>query len=286
MVSTTIIGDGRVGRALTIALAPTQFDVVSLVSRHADSSCAAGIEPEPIEKALKRGSELVIISTQDSEISDSVADVIRLGGSFKVALHTSGALSSEVLSPLRHSGCSVGSVHPLVSISEREAGAKMLSGSNFCVEGDDAAVAVANSLVMALKGRSFTVETDKKPLYHASAVLTSGAVVSLLDVAAGLLVRCGLASDEALSILLPLLDSTVANLKGSTPEAALTGPYVRADVETIVRDLRALSEFGRPIDREIFVALGKISLEIAERGGERPGRNEIAEILDIAEQPR
>ena len=41
-------------------------------------------------------------------------------------------------------------------------------------------------------GRSFTVETKKKALYHAAAVLTSGHTVALFDLAARLLVRCGL----------------------------------------------------------------------------------------------
>jgi predicted short-subunit dehydrogenase-like oxidoreductase (DUF2520 family) len=53
----------------------------------------------------------------------------------------------------------------------------------FCVEGDARAVRIARMLVAQLGGRSFTVTSESKPLYHASAVRASGHVVALFDLA-------------------------------------------------------------------------------------------------------
>src|SRR5437868_10489920 len=43
----------------------------------------------------------------------------------RIALHTSGALSSDALAPLSAAGFAVGSLHPLVSVSDARAGERV-----------------------------------------------------------------------------------------------------------------------------------------------------------------
>ena len=51
---------------------------------------------------------------------------------------------------------------------------------------------IAEKLVTDLGGKSFSIETKYKTLYHASAVTACGHLVALLDVAFEMLSKCGL----------------------------------------------------------------------------------------------
>ena len=98
-------------------------------------------------------------------------------------MHTSGALASDVLEPLRNAGFAAGSLHPLVSISESRSGAELLTGAFFSVEGDPAAVRVGRSIVSDLGGESFKIDSRHKALYHAAAVTASPNTTALFDIA-------------------------------------------------------------------------------------------------------
>jgi predicted short-subunit dehydrogenase-like oxidoreductase (DUF2520 family) len=170
-------------------------------------------------------------------------------------------LSSAVLAPLRNQNWSTGSLHPLSSISEPKAGAQLLRGAFWCVEGDKRAVHLGKTIVRDLEGKSFSITSDKKPLYHASAVMASGNVTALFEVALELLGDCGLSRAESRSALLPLLASAVRNLEKLDPSRALTGTFARGDLETVKRHLEALKNNQSAL--EIYRLLGLKSLDLA-----------------------
>jgi predicted short-subunit dehydrogenase-like oxidoreductase (DUF2520 family) len=170
-------------------------------------------------------------------------------------------LSSEVLSPLRAKGWSTGSVHPLISVSDAK---DSIEGAFWSVEGDARAVRVAKALVRDLGGTSFSIRTADKPLYHAAAVMTSGNVTALFDVALEMLVACGLTRKTARRILQPLLVSTVHNLETKDPSAALTGTFSRGDVETVKRHLAALKQHKLAEALQLYALLGKRSLKLTK----------------------
>ena len=267
----TIIGAGRLGTALAIALAAKRYPIRSLVARRRDSARRAAdlLDISTRVSALKElghrpAPELLLIATPDDQIPRVAAALANVDWETKgtpTALHTSGALSAEQLAPLAEKGWSTGSVHPLVSVSEPKAGARLLRGAFWCVEGDRRAVRVARALVRDLDGKSFSIASENKPLYHAAAVMASGNVTALFDVASKMLVQCGLTAKEARQVLLPLLSSAVNNLAHLDPARALTGTYARGDVETVKRHLAALE--GNEPTLEIYRLLGRWSLALA-----------------------
>ena len=110
--------------------------------------------------------DLILITTPDDAIESVVRKLSASGAEGtgrRVILHTSGALSSEVLAPLVKLGFHTGSLHPLVSVSEPKAGAKALRGAFFCVEGDAVATRLSRRIVSDLGGTSFTIEARYKP---------------------------------------------------------------------------------------------------------------------------
>ncbi|MBK8302536.1 MAG: DUF2520 domain-containing protein [Chloracidobacterium sp.] len=258
MISVSIIGVGRVGGALALALPKDKYSVDNLIGRS-----------ETVGEIL---TDVVFITTQDSEI---VAVAESLMGKLKpgtIVFHTSGSNPSSILDALKDSGCKTGSIHPLVSVSSPELGPERFRGAYFCVEGDDDAVTHGKEIVADLGGKPFTIDTKFKTLYHASAVTACGHLVALFDAAVEMMTKVGLSDADAKEILLPLVTSTVQNLGEQTTAAALTGTFARADIETFTRHLGALNQYVSDDLLEIYLLLGERSLELAAKQGVSPER--------------
>ena len=297
-----IVGAGRLGTALALALTSRGYEVTAMVARSpAHARRAAALAGTPHVLALGSAqlerlppARLLFITTPDDAIAETAA---RLAATFtptkargRVVLHTSGALSSDVLGPLRERGFHTGSMHPLASVSDPLSGAERLGGGAFfCVEGDRAAAAAARRVVRDLGGQSFSVRARDKALYHAAALMTAGHTVALFDAALGVLKDCGLAEGRAREVLVSLLRGTVENLSAHTPARALTGSFARADVETVRKHLAALhtAHYRGSGVEAIYMLLGGYSLRLAERGGADPSALlKIKDALfDAAAQP-
>jgi len=231
--SLTIIGAGRLGTALAIALSNIGYPIHTLVSRRRSRlKRVARLLDEKVTavvlQELRNVGQVVLITTPDDQLSSVTTHLCTLNVNqhpTPIALHTSGALSSKILLPLADRGWSVGSIHPLVSVSDPESGAKSLVSAFWCLEGDRKAVQQSRRIVADLRGHSFAIRSGAKPLYHAAAVMASGNVVALFDTALDMLGRSGLKRERAHEILIPLLQSTMANLITSSPARSLTGTF-------------------------------------------------------------
>lgn len=283
----SIVGAGRLGGALAIALARKGYKIEFLAARNLKNiervTEHISTPPEIVsEENLSKiaSSDVVLIATQDPEIKPT-ALTLAASLNFKletVFLHTSGSLSSAVLQDLREKGAAVCSMHPLVSVSDSIAGAARFAGAFFCVEGDAAAVEAAKQIVADLGGESFEINAKFKTLYHAAAVMAAGHLVALFDVAAETLSDCGVEKNEARRILLPLARSALENLAAQTPAAALTGTFARADLETMRRHLESFK--SNPAGLRVYAELGKRSIELArEHGANGEKLDEMFELL-------
>jgi len=271
----SIIGSGRLGTALGVALLHRGYSVESLVARRVRRArSAARLLDADIQvlaaKELRslRAADVFLITVPDDQIA-SVAEEMTGLEFTATALHTSGALSSTVLAPLRKRGWKTGSIHPLLSVSNPS---DPIEGAFWSVEGDQSAVRAGKVIVRDLGGQSFFMRSEDKPLYHAAAVMVSGNVTALFDVALEMLSECGLKRTTARNILLPLIASTVRNLETKDPAQALTGTFSRGDLETVKRHLAALKR--NPDALELYRLLGKRSLKLTK------GHPQITEILD------
>jgi len=260
---------------MALALRRSGYRIVGLVARHqrkaekvaqllrAENSSTT---PEALAaNDLKRlpGSEVILVCTPDDEI-EGVARILASSAKEATVLHTSGALSSDVLTPLARAGLHTGSIHPLISVSDSKSGAAALRGAFFCIEGDPKAVRIARRIVGDLHGTAFSIPSQSKALYHAAAVIASPHATALFDVAVRTLVAAGLDRKKARQVLVPLLESTVQNLKTSDTAAALTGTFARGDVATVKRHLKALSGKEHRKTLEIYKLLGLHALGLAE----------------------
>jgi predicted short-subunit dehydrogenase-like oxidoreductase (DUF2520 family) len=276
----SIVGAGRLGTALGIALASKGYQVRSIVSpKISDARRAArliGEHTKPFSTSQLHKLDpvrVIIIATPDDAIetaSRNLAGALGWSGNGSVALHASGALSSGELDSLAAVGFATGSMHPLVSVSDPVQGSRSLAGAHFCIEGTADALRASRALIRAMGGKSFSIRTEDKALYHAAAVMSSGHVVALFDIAIEMLTNCGLTSGVARAALLPLLQSTITNLSNHPPAGALTGTFARADSATVRKHLAALHRLKSEDAIAAYLLMGRRSTRLAEENGVSP----------------
>ena len=288
-LSVSIIGAGRVGTALAIALARAGHSINLIVARRLAGARRAlklaggqGValsakqfwQPHPKHRELLNQSTLILIATPDdviTSIADELGDLLRLQTAplpERVALHTSGALSSNVLAPLRRWRISVGALHPLISISDARDGADWLTRGFFSIEGDAAAIRMGKRIVRDLGSQAFEIEASAKPLYHAAALMASPNLTALVDIALEMLSRCGLTANQSQRVLLPLIRSTIDNLAAADPARSLTGTFKRGDVATVRKHIEAISSQKLFDALEAYILLGRRSMKLANHASE------------------
>jgi predicted short-subunit dehydrogenase-like oxidoreductase (DUF2520 family) len=131
------------------------------------------------------------------------------------------------------------------------------------LEGSPAAIEIGKWIVATLEGRVLMVDPARKPLYHAAAVFASNYLVTVLYAAEKLMVDAGVSRADAAQALGRLAEGALHDVAAAGPEAALTGPIVRGDAETIALHLRRLS----PEERPLYSELARTAVEIARRKG-------------------
>lgn len=300
----SIIGAGRLGTALARALSSHGYRIEAVVARRKARAraCAELIDAQPLVLTSAQldqlpASDILFITTPDDAIESVALQLAAMmksrgmkwkgggeqGRRKRTALHASGALSSDILRGLRGAGFTTGSMHPLISVSDPVHGAESLRRAFFCIEGESAAKQVARSLVDALGAESFSINTKDKALYHAAAVMASGHMTALFDLATEMLTHCGLTARRARRVLIPLLRSTLENLYTSDPAHALTGTFARADTSTVRRHLEAINSSEMRDALAAYTLLGLRSLQLAKRAGaSSDALEEIALILTEA----
>ena len=293
MHSVSIIGVGRIGGALAIALSRRNFVIDRLI--HRDDSTVNRILPLLSSNVIAENptadylttidSDIVVIATADPDIesvSQGLANRLKPG---RIVLHTSGSLSSDVLASLASAGHFTGSMHPLISISDAVTGAESFDGAFFCIEGEEPSVSAATGIASSLGGRTFSIPSERKTLYHAAAVTACGHVTALIDVAIEMLSRCGMEKEAAQEILRPLIDSTIDNLRSLPPQKALTGSFARLDTSAVERHISAIGgEMPKDV-LDIYLLLGERSLELTASNGSDPGKvDKLRDLISIAKR--
>jgi predicted short-subunit dehydrogenase-like oxidoreductase (DUF2520 family) len=174
----------------------------------------------------------------------------------RFAFHSSGALLSRELEPLRKARIAVASVHPLMTFV---AGTHpSLTGVPFATEGDAAATRVARQIVRKLGGESFPLPAARKAAYHAWATLTSPLLLAFLVTLEEAARAAGFTRKDARRKSLPIIRQTLANYSRLGPAPSFSGPLVRGDAETVARHLAVLKK--HPGARQVYVALARAAL--------------------------
>lgn len=273
MTDISIIGAGRLGTSLGRALAARGYRLRAVACRRLASALESraiigqGRALTDAAEAAARG-EIIILALPDGRIAAAAARLARapIDWTRRTVLHTSGRLTAAALEPLRARGAAVASFHPAQAFPDKRTPPSRFRGITFGVEGDPKGLALARRLSRSLGGHALEISADTKPLYHAACILASNHAVLLWQTAAEWLNRAGVAAPEAGRLIGRLAEGTLLNVKKLDPEAALTGPIVRGDMETVEAHLQALARFS-PRHVRLYRELGLAALGIAKKRG-------------------
>ncbi len=264
-VRIAIIGAGNLGVALAVSLRRAGFVIESVIPGRTRSSLQRGkaLARElgaPVRADLQGSSANVIwFCVPDSKIANAAAAYarhlpIREG---LVALHSSGALTSDELESFRHKGAAVASAHPLMTFVRGSR--PSLAGVPFAVEGDAPAVRLVRRIVQDLGGAYFPIRKKDKPAYHAWGAFASPLLTSLLVTSERVAKLAGVDRKAARRRMIPILLQTLANYASFGAAGAFSGPIVRGDVETVRKHLEVLRR--TPTSRKAYIALALAALE-------------------------
>jgi predicted short-subunit dehydrogenase-like oxidoreductase (DUF2520 family) len=253
-----LVGPGRAGTTLALAMAARGWTPVAVAGRAPDSPsvlrAAARLDAPARELALAAAdADLVLIATPDAAIADvasAVASSMRPGA---LVIHCSGVCTLDELHKLRvaRPDVELGSLHPLQSLPSPEIGVARLPGSWCAVDGP----ADVERLAISLGMRPFRVKDSDRVAYHAAATVASNHLVALLGQAARLADAAGVPP----AALLPLVRATLENVETLGAEAALTGPVARGDVDTVRRHLDVLHDDEQPAYRALAEQARRLS---------------------------
>lgn len=283
MRRTAVLGPGRVGTTLAIALRAAGYEVVAVAGR-GDDALRRFTERVPTAAVLPpadaaRAADLVVVAVPDDVLAGLVAEVARDDGVAEGSrwIHVSGGWGPDVLRPVHLAGAAVAACHPAQTFPDPDAGVAALPGSSWAVTADESSLGWARVLVTDLRGRPVTVPARSRILYHAGLTVGSNATATVVTLARDLLLGAGV--EDPAAFLGPLVTTSAANAAESGA-AALTGPVRRGDAGTVAAHLEELRG-ALPEAADAYVALSRLALGYARRAGlDQDAVQAVSDVLD------
>tara|TARA_Y100000588_G_scaffold282873_1_gene300173 strand:- start:101 stop:991 length:891 start_codon:yes stop_codon:yes gene_type:complete len=265
-----VLGAGRLGSSLAIALGKSGYNIAAITSRkpsHREwlsSHLATGIAVESLQTAANVAN-IVFITGPDADI-EAICSGVKWR-SHQAVIHCAGALSLAALDRARVAGAQTGGFHPLQTFPTIDSYDRLHEVSFATESASQTLLAWLHTLAEDLGGEAFLIESSQRAAYHASAVMACGLISGLTGLSAEMWEPMGIRRKEALRRLIPLLRATVDALDEKGLPEAITGPFVRGDIETIKIHLEATAHRSI-VTGNAYAALALASLHIAkEQGG-------------------
>lgn len=292
-----VVAAGRLGASLAVALLKVGRNVVAVSSRRAEhrSWMANALEVAIASRgddadtrkvhvcddarAAASYAKVVFITSSDGAIAE-LARACSLGAG-QYAAHCSGLLGADVLSASAPRA-TAGAIHPLQTFPSPDSADVLLRGISFGVESADATFREwLRGVAMSFGGSVVDLigESDRAA-YHAAAVMACGLLAGWTGLAADMWGALGVSREDALRHMTPMLESTVSAISQMGVPDAISGPYVRGDVDTIRAHLAATTKAGQDIGRAYAaLALAQLPLAAAKGNLDAAVVNEIERVL-------
>ncbi|MGA8255100.1 MAG: Rossmann-like and DUF2520 domain-containing protein [Nocardioides sp.] len=281
-----VVGAGRVGAVLAAALRAAGHEIVAAAgesdaSRRRIDALLPGV-PNLKPSAVARGCDLLLLTVPDDMLGNVVSVLADSGAIHEgqLVVHTSGRHGLAVLAPAIALGARPVALHPAMTFTGTDVDLERLGGCVFGLTAEPEERDVAAEMVADFGGRPMWVPETRRSLYHAGLAHGANHLVTLVTEAMELLAAAG--ADDPAATLRPLLTAALDNAL-EHGDAALTGPIVRGDVNTVRAHLTDIAAQA-PTTMPSYLALARATLGRAVTDGRLvPIRAlKISEVLDEA----
>ena len=246
MKNIILLGSGNVATHLGIALNNSNYTIVQVYSKSIDNAklLAKKLDAHFTNDLTKlKSADLIIISIKDDEILSVLSQIKNTA-----IVHTAGSIGLNIF---RQKFTNYGVFYPLQTFN-KEIDVN-ISEIPFCIEGNS--LKFEKQLIEIAKAISNNVikmNSDQRKQLHIAAVFACNFSNHMFSIADNLLAK----KDIDFKILLPLIRTTIANLKKNKPKELQTGPAKRKDTSIIQEHIAAIKE------KEIKELYTKISSNI------------------------
>ena len=268
MKSLSLIGCGKVGTALALLWHRQKIlRVHQIVTRSKGTAAQAAekIGSGEICHSIDDLShaDIIFLAVPDREIRpvcEKLACLKRFAHS--TIFHTSGSVDAK---PLEKVSPNFASIHPLLSFACLNFVIDNFYGTYCTIRGSASGIKMLAPIFQAIGAKTIILDRLDTALYHTGAVLASNYVLTLIALASDCLITAGSPEEAAKPMLLPLIQSVLAQAKQSDQIASvLTGPISRTDRQTIDSHLEAIKE-KLPTLMSVYKQLGRHTLDLAKQ---------------------
>ena len=264
-----IIGPGRVGAALGIALTRAGHEVAALTAvsdasaRRARDHFPAAQVTVPAE--VIAAADLVLLTVPDDALPGLISGLAVTGAPVggRLLAHSSGRYGTGVLEPVTRLGALPLALHPVMTFTGRSDDIQRMHGICFGITAPGQLRPAAEALVIEMGGEPVFIAEENRSLYHAALASAANHLVTLVTESCDLLQAAG-AADPA-RMLSPLLFAALDNAL-RLGDAGLTGPVARGDAGTVAGHLEALRDTA-PEALAVYVALARLTADRALAAG-------------------
>lgn len=271
----TILGVGKVGSALALELADAGYKIKYLIGRAPailnklskrikGSKISDALTPEILQK-----SDVIFITSRDTQIKDAIVEIQAFATDIegKMFIHTSGSISSAVLSALKRKKANIGSFHPIQTFNKVSTkNNKLLSKIYFGIEGDEVTKKFLKRTSKKLDSGVIEMQSARKPLYHLASVMASNFLVMNINMISDVLAKAGIKDVNTYDVYKGIISQTLKNIDKNGRVNALTGPVDRNDVETISSHLEYLKKH-LPEMETFYKEASKMTSKVAKEKG-------------------
>lgn len=280
-LTAAIIGAGRVGTNFAKAFRKSKIKVKCIIDKNIKTakSLAQKLKCNLYSNnilSIPDDVDLILISVEDRFISEVVERLTKSKIDFKkkYIFHTSGSLTSDILSPIKNLGAKTFSLHPNISFANKE---ELIDFTNIvcAIESDTRkTVRFAKKLCNKLGCKSITISKEEKALYHSFAVMISNYTVLLFKE-----INDYFPDRKVLSSFVQLLKSTMNNIVLYGPNNSLTGPIARGDYETIRRNISSLNSIDNDLV-EVYKKLGALIIKNFKLNHNKETRSKLISLFE------
>ena len=281
-----VIGAGRVGAVLAVALGAAGYRISAVAGESAASrtrieTLLPGVRVDK-PTAVARGCDLLLLTVPDDSL-DNVVRMLAASGALRAGqyvVHTSGRHGLGVLQPALALGAHGIALHPAMTFTGTDLDVGRLAGCVYGVTCDAPERPAAEHLVAVLGGQLAWLAEEQREIYHAALAHGANHLVTLVAQSMDALRAAG--STDPAAMLRPLLSAALDNAL-AYGDAALTGPIVRGDLETVRVHLRSLA-VSSAAALEAYVVLARATANRAVAAGRLEPRRAAAlvELLNDA----
>lgn len=270
-----IIGAGALGTQLALNLYRAGFNVavIAVKNKNKGSPLAKKIKAQIVTNPAKVLSlaSIIFVLTRDNEIFEIykiLAESKYIATSHYIG-HCSGAMPALPIPSLFKKSIPLFSIHPMIAVPKNAAIGDIKQEISFkgiwwTFEGSPNARPLLKKIVQKLHGHFQEINAKDKPLYHAACVLSSNFIVTLLAASQKCLQftnsTAGPAPKQKIASLATLAQSSLSNSLKLPFHEALTGPFIRGDINVIKSHLEALQYM--PEIKSLYATLGITSIDL------------------------